>query len=780
MTFEIALVFLILGAAVILFVTEWVRVDVVALLVLVSLAVTSLVEPRQALSGFSNPAVVTVWAVFILSGGLARTGVASQLGRWMLRLAGTGELRLITLIMLTAGILSAVMNNVGVAALLLPVVMDLARRTDIPPSKLLIPLSFSCLLGGLTTLIGTPPNILVADALRERGLPPFEMFDYAPVGGAVLLGGIVFMALVGRHLLPARGTRTQPSINGDLRSTYRVGEDLSFIHLASDSTLNGKTLAESRLGSVLGLNVIGIFRAGAPILAPAPHTQLRAGDRLLVEGTLDQLSELRERQYLSFQDEQLAVDRLVSSKVEVVEVRFVAASPLLGQTLREMEFRKRFGVIVLAIRHKGVVRRTHLEDLPVQREDVLLVQGSKEQLEALREAPQLRIETPADPDAYRLEERLMVAHVPEGSPLAGRTLIESRLGDALGFGVLGIVRGGETDLLPDPHARIEVGDTLLIKGQDKDLAAVRGLRSLEIGRETTPDLGELESDRVGLAEVVLSPRATCAGRTLRELHFREKYGLGVIAIARGGTVHRTELRDMALRFGDALLLHGPREKLTLLAGEPDFLVLTEEAQKPMRLSRAPAALAIMAAVVLSVVAGLLPIYIAAVAGAVAMVLTGCLTMDDAYRAIEWKAVFLIAGMLPLGIALQQSGGARFVTENVIALIGGGSPLALAAGIYVVTAIGAQIMPTSAVAILMAPIALNTAADLELSPFALLMTVALGASASFMSPVAHPANVLVMGPGGYKFRDYTRVGLPMTLICLVIVLVVLPLVWPLRG
>lgn len=204
MTPQIALVPAILALAIVLFVTERLRVDLVALLVLGSLALAGLVTSAEALSGFSNPAVVTVWAVFMLSGALSKTGVASVVGRQVLHLAGQSEVRLVTVIMLTASVLSAFMNNIGVAALLLPVIMDIARRMRRPPSKLLMPLAFGSLLGGSMTLIGTPPNILVSDALRDYGLRPFQMFDYAPVGVVVMLAGVTFMALVGRHLLPIR------------------------------------------------------------------------------------------------------------------------------------------------------------------------------------------------------------------------------------------------------------------------------------------------------------------------------------------------------------------------------------------------------------------------------------------------------------------------------------------------------------------------------------------------------------------------------------------------
>ena len=339
------------------------------------------------------------------------------------------------------------------------------------------------------------------------------------------------------------------------------------------------------------------------------------------------------------------------------------------------------------------------------------------------------------------------------------------------------MRESGTHLVPEAADRLEAGDTLFVKGKKENLSAVEGLRSLEL-ETTAPDLTEIESDEVGLAEVVLSPRSSLAGMTLKELHFREKFGLNVIAIARGGENFRSNVRDMPLRFGDALLLYGARTKLKVLGSEPDFLVLTEEAQEPVRSEKAPFAFLIMAAVLLPVLLGWLPIYIAAVGGATLMVLTRALGMDEAYRFIEWRAVFLIAGMLPLGLALEQSGAAQFLTEQVVDLVGGLGPRAIIAPFYLVTAAAAQVMPTSAVAILMAPIALNAAGDLGLSPLALLMTISLSASASFLSPVAHPANILIMGPGGYRFSDYLKVGLPLTAVVFVTVMLLLPIFWPL--
>jgi di/tricarboxylate transporter len=762
-----------------LFVTERLRVDLVALLVLVGLVLTGLVTPTEALSGFSSPAVVTVWAVFILSGGLSRTGVAGRIGHYVLRLAGKGEVRLLVVIMLTAAIMSAFMNNVGVAALLLPVVMDIARRLDLAPSRLLMPLAFGALLGGLTTLIGTPPNILVSDALRDYGLNPFRLFDYTPVGVTVLVAGIAFMALVGRHLLPVRDLAKvfAGGNHADLEQVYDLRERLFVIRLPDDPALLGKTLAESRLGSTLGLTVIGIVRNGRTHLSPDPGEALRAGDRLLVVGRPSQLIELQSRQQLVLEQDIPALDSLVSTEIELAEVGLSPRSSLLGQTLPQIGFRRCYGVNVLAIWRNGLPLRDNLPNIPLQFGDTLLVQGRRIQLDALREAPDFLVSSAEVAEVYRLHERLLVVRVPAESTLIGKTLAESHLSDAFGLIVLGIVRDGETQLAPAPTERLIAGDTLLVEGKREDLLTLSGLQQLEIDQESLPDLRELESEHVGLVEAVLSPHTTLAGQTLRQLHFREKYGLNVLAIWREGRAYRSNLRDMALHLGDALLLHGHREKIKILGEEPDFVVLIEEAQETPRSDKASLAVLAMAVVLLPVILGWLPISISAILGAVLMILLGCLTMDEAYRYIEWKAVFLIAGMLPLGIAMQQSGAAQFLAEGVVATVGGFGPLAVLAGVFILTTLATQVMPNPAVVVLMAPIALSTASDLGISPYAIMMVVALSASASFLSPVAHPANVLIMGPGGYRFTDYIKVGVPLTLVTLIVTLLVLPIFWP---
>lgn len=777
---SIALTIGILLVSAILFITEVIRIDLVALVVLGTLTLTGLVTPVEALSGFSNPAVVTVWAVFILSGGLSRTGIADFIGRQVLRLAGASEARLLVMIMLTAGLLSAVMNNVGVAALLLPVVMDIARRTGRPPSKLLMPLAYGSLLGGLSTLIGTPPNILASNALQDFNLRPFRMFDFTPLGIAILLSGILFMVLVGRKLLPVRDISRMYSKDERLEpgQVYEMRERMYVLKIPANSALEGKTIEESRLGVILSLNVLSVIRSKQTYLSPEPDFLLHAGDQLVVAGRLDALNELQEHKPIQLENEALTAEYLISADIQIATLELAASSELLGKTLKEDNFRARFSANVLAIWRSGRLIVEEIQDRDLHEGDMLIVQVAGEQLDGLKRRGEFRVSSRLTGELSHLHGRLFAIGIPQESLLVGKSLIESRLGEAYGLNVLGINRNGERMLIPEPIEEIQAGDTLLVEGEQREVMVLQALQELEVDRDTKVDVDVLQSERFGLLEAVLSPHTTLAGKNLKDIHFREKYGLNVLSIWRGGKPYRFKLRDMALRFGDALLLYGPREKLRLLASESDFLLLAQDVQEPLLLKKGPVTALIMVAVVLSVVVGWLPISIAAVVGATLMVLYGSLTMEQAYRYIDWRAVFLIAGMLPLGIALETSGAAQLIAEGMFGIIGGLGPYVLLTGLFLLTSVASQFMPNAVVTVLMAPVALNTAIDQGYSPYALMMVTAIAASAAFLSPVGHPANVLIMGPGGYRFRDYIKVGLPLTIVVLVVTLMLLPVLWPL--
>jgi len=601
-TGDIALMLAILAVSVLLFIVDWLRVDVVALLVLLTLILTGLVTPTEAFSGFSSPAVVTVWAIFIVSGGLLHTGVANLVADRLLQIAGTRIPRLTGLLMATVGLMSAVMNNVGATAVLMPSVVSMSRRVRVNASRLLLPLAFGSLLGGMTTLIGTPPNILVSDALRTAGLEPFSMFDFAPVGFTVLIMGVVYMVLIGRRLLPDR--------------------------------------------------------------SPAERLAAAAGP-----------------------------------EVDLV-------------------------------------------------------------------------------DLYRLGERLFRARIPHGSVLIGQTLAECGLRQDFELSVIGIERRGESRLAPAKDFVLRRGDVLLVEGMVDHLVWAEATGRLEVQPEVGVDDKDLQSGAIGVAEVLLSPHSRLVGKTLSDIQFREKYNLSVLAILRDGRPQRTGLAELPLRFGDTLLVQGPRANFRILQREPDYVVLGGIEEEPaIRARKAPLAAGLVLVMLGMVVAGWLPIMAAALLAGVLMVITGCLTMDEAYQSIEWRAVFLVAGMLPLGIAMENTGTAEYLARLMVDLVGDSGPLAILIGFYVMTNLLTQFISNAASTILIAPIAIGVARSVGSDPRTLLMAVAVAASAGFLTPVGHQANVLVMGPGGYRFRDYIKIGLPLDLLTLAVVIIVLPLVFP---
>ncbi len=779
-TQEVILLLVIIAAALVLFVSGRLRVDVVGLLVLSALALTGLVSTQEALAGFSSPAVVTVWAMFILSAGLTRTGIAQRLGQPLQRFTKRGEALLMAVLMAAASLLSALINTVTVAAILLPATMELARRSGRSPSRLLMPLALGCLLGGPFTGISTPPNILVTDALRAAGLRPFGIFEFTPITAAIVAAGIAFVVLAGRRLLPQTAAQAAADSRHQLATSYQLDAHLFTLRIPPDSPLDGRALAESRLGSALNLTVLALQRKGMLTLAPRPSEALLAGDTLIVHGRPDHLRRLHGGQHLQVETPDAAHDRLYGC-LALAEGWIPEKSPLIGATLGQSELRRNHRVHVLAVVGWGAERGRDLRHHSVAAGDRLLVQGERESLEAVDRQGLLAdlrfLEAAEVPATVRDLARLLPVRVPEGSVLAGKDLIESRLGNGFGLTAVGILRGDELLCMPAPQETIQAGDLLLLQGAPHDLEVLDGLQRLAIEAPSSSLAAELESQQIGATEVLLSPRTTLAGRTLAELLFRDHFGLSVLAIWRKGRAYRTGLQDIPLQFGDALLVYGQRRNLEALARDSNFLVLDEAAARAPRLEKAFVAAGVMAAVLISAILGFVPIAIAGLTGAALMVLFGCLSMEEAYRAIEWKVVFLIAAMLPLGAAVENTGVAQMGAGALIAAVGDLGPRWVVAALFAVTVLATQIIPTAALVVLMAPVALSTADALSISPHLLMMTVAMSASASFASPLSHPAHLLVMGPGGYRFIDYMKLGLPLTLIVLGVSVWLLPILWP---
>jgi di/tricarboxylate transporter len=592
MTPEIALTLTIIVAALALFATEKLRVDLVALLVLLSVGLLRLINPEQIFEGFANQAVITVWAVYIVSGGLFRTGVADAMGRGILRLAGDREPRLIATIMLTCGVISAFMNNVGATAMLMPALVGISRRTRIAISKLLMPLSFSSLLGGKMTLIGTPANILAMGILADRGLPTLGFFEFAPMGIVVLTTGILYMILIGRHLLPVR------------------------------------------------------------------------------EGA----------------------------------------------------------------------------------------QGRR--------------------DVYRLREYVTEVLVSDTSPLAGKTLLESGLGRDYDLTVLAIERDGLSVSPIKRDTRIQTADLLTVEGSADDLVEAREALRLSIESEWRLDVERLEPGAVQLVEATLAPRSSLVGRTLRGVRFRDRYGFTALAVWRHGEALTEKLREVPLQFGDALLLQGPRHRVQELQEGQDFLVLEPLEMTQLRRKKAPIAIAALALAILLVVFADFHISMAMVIASVIMILTGCLTIEEAHESIDWRTVFLVAGMLPLGMAMEATGTAEYLANAMLDTLGDYGPIGLLAGTYLLAALITQAMSNAAAMVLIVPIAVDTALGLGANHLTFTMAVVIGAATSFMTPIGHKANVLVFGPGGYRFFDYARVGALLTVFLLIVSMIFLPFFWPL--
>jgi di/tricarboxylate transporter len=603
LTPDTVLVFAILLATIALFISDWLRLDLVAILSLLALSLSGILTPAEALAGFSDPIVLMIAGLFVVGGGLFRTGVATRMGVLLGRIAGTNPARLTAVIMLSAGLLSGFMSSTGTVAVMLPVVVTLAWNAGLSPSKLLIPLSFGSLLGGMLTLIGTPPNIVVANQLESEGLAPFGFFSFTPIGAVMLIAGVIFMSAVGTRLLPSRA--------------------------AAD----------------------GVGGSDGPPELDA--SELTGG---------------------------YGIGRMTALRVR-------SGSPLVGRTVAEADLRRRYGISILRVRPRSA------------------------------------------------------------------------------FGTAAIRRSSTGRLRP--------GDLLDVQGSPvaiEKLQRVEGLARFE----------DEQGSPLRVAEVLLTPRSRLIGQTLAGVKFRDRYGVHVVAVRRFGEVVEDELPTLPLRFGDMLLVTGPLRRIDLLRREVnDFVVVARgrETGEDGRLGRrAWVAIAIMGGMMALLTLGLVPTVTAVLLAAVLMVISGALDVETAYRSINWESVVLVAGILPMATAMEKTGGMEVVV-GALAPIGALGPLVMAAALFGITSLLSQIISNTATTVLLAPIAFRSALELGVSPYPLLMMVAIAASTSFATPIASPVNTLVLGPGEYRFGDFFRVGIALQAVVLALALLVVPLVFP---
>ena len=591
MTVEMVLVLIVVLSAVILFITEKVPLDLVALTIIATLMMSQIITLEEGLSGFSNPATVTVGAMLVLSAGLFKSGAVNILGAGLHKLSRYGS-RIMTLTMMTCiGAISAFINNTAAVAMLLPVVMETARNMRTAPSKLLMPLSFASMFGGVCTLIGSSTNILVSSIAERYGQPGLGMFEMTQLGLVFFFGGTVYMLVVGSRLIPDR------RMEDDLTQRFAMGEYLTEIVLLPEAKSVGTTIADAPLGKDIDLEILEVRRHAGRLQFPGPHTMLQADDILLVRCNAAQITRLQERE---------------------------------GITLKsEMQWR------------------------------------------------------------------------------------------------------------------------------DKDL----------------------ESDETRLMEAVVAPYSVLDGRSVRGIRFKDNFGATVLAIRHHGELVHENLNTRILRGGDMLLLKVRTDSFKRLRDSPAFVMLSDVGLSTFRPKKLLTALAIIAAVVGAAALNLVPIVISAISGCALLILTGCLTMEEAYQAVEWKIIFLLAGVLTLGVALEKTGTALLLSNWLIATVGLWGPIALVSAFYLITSLLTEAMSNNATAALLTPIAIAAAQSLEVDPRPFLMAITFAASASFMTPVGYQTNTLIYGPGQYTFKDFLRVGAPLNIIFWVLATIFIPVFWP---
>jgi di/tricarboxylate transporter len=625
---DMAITFLILGITIVLFIWGRFHPDLVAVASLLALYLTGVVDLSQAFSGFANTTVILIATLFVVGEGLSRTGVTAYFGDKLIGSARGNPTRLIILAMLATAILSGFISNTGTVATLMPAIVLASWGVGGTPSGFLIPVAFAANAGGLLTLAGTPPNIVVAEALETAGFEPFGFFEFSLIAIPLLVIAIVYMATIGRKLLPKRKSSIAPPVL-----------DTEMYELAEMYSLD------------------------------------------------DSLYRMRVRK----------------------------PSPLIGRSLQESDLGHQFGVTVL-------------------------------QIESQHDDPQI---------------------LGQSMPTSVRERMESLMADP--------------PALPDPERTINYNDVFIVSGtpaQVRELSVRMRLGMLPID-DAGHELADLLSQEVGLAEVLLTPRSSYAGKVVADGVIGRTFGVLILGIRRGDRL--IETTDQ-LRFGDALLVRGTWEAIGRMAEEQrNFVVVgqpEEIANQVTELNtKSWISIAILAAMVVLMVTSVVPVVIASMLAAGAMLLSGCLTRTQAYRAISWSTVILIAAMIPMAIALEQTGGAEKIADGLVSTLGSIGAVPLLAGVFLVTAAFSQVISNTAATVLMAPIVLSAAAGLGVSPYPLMMGLAVAASSAFLTPIGTAPNLMVMAPGGYKFTDYMKVGAPLLAAFFAVSLILIPLFWP---
>lgn len=771
MTIEIASLLLLLAAIFAVLLSGRARPDVTALVALAMLMAVGYLSPSEGFSGFSSTAVVTMFCMFFLSGALRETGVADWMGHCISRLArGRERWELFGIVLVTAGF-SSVMNNVAAAALMMPAALAVSHASRRAPSRVLLPVAFGALLGGMLTVIGTPPNLLAAEMLRVQGIVPFSLLSFTPFGALAVAFGAVFFWFFGPEMLPQNPAPYAPALgDSSLPDVYRLYERVFSLRVVPGSSLVNKPLGRAELASLLGARVIAIMRDGKANVMPRATDLLQENDRLVVGGRREEVEALL--RFEGVKVERVA-PRVQWSGQEVCAAKYLAGPSEIGEKLAALQ---RGSINLLGVEHRGRLRYSALSERRVERGDLIRLVASRAELEALANSTTLVLQGELSSVETLLHDQVFVVHIPVDSVLAGVSLESSGLEQLFGVGVIGTLENETASLRIRGEAlTLQADQRLLVVGDTDRVTRIAQFGKLEFIPDYTPPV--LESSEVAVVEVALAPRSQLIERSLRELAFRDRYDFVVLALWRQGRPIRTRFEDLPLRFGDALLIQGPREKIALFAADPDFVLISQSLPQRRRKEKAPFAIGALGLLLLLEVFDLQPIEVASMAAAMIVVLSGALRMEELYRDIEWRIVFFVAALLPLGIAMERSGALQWCAATALSGIADVGPMPLLLALAALSSLISQLLDGSLSVLLLAPIAIASARYLGASPYPFVMMVALSASLAFMTPFSHKANLLVMAAGGYRTRDYLIPGTIVTVVLLVLFLVTIPLLFP---
>ncbi|MFP5412413.1 MAG: SLC13 family permease [Gammaproteobacteria bacterium] len=655
MTQDQLLILLILSVTVAMFLHGRWRHDMVAAGALLACVLAGLIRPEAAFAGFAHPAVVTVACVLVLSRGLQVSGAVDVLATRLLPAKAGILLSLAALVGLGA-LLSGFMNNVGAMALLMPVAMQLASRLALPPGRVLMPLAFGTILGGMTTMIGTPPNLIVSGFRAQAGGTGFAMFDFTPIGLSVAVAGTLFIVLLGWRLVPAR---EKAGTEG-----FETGAYVTEVRIVPESKAAGMILREieTRLDEA-GAQIIGLVRNEVRMTAPQSSRKVLAGDILVIEADIEALPEV----------------------LSTLGLQLEEAGPSSADAAHE----------------DG--------------------EGAN------------RPRSAAEP----------------AQDAGDRARAGARRQD------------GERD--GRKGARDEDGSTAgTEKGEEGEKDAVRSSADAEIT----------------LMELVVRPEAILIGRSARDLSLRTRYGLNLLAVSRNGSRSKSRLRTLKIQAGDLLLMQGPLEALTEFAADSGCVPLAERELRIPDRRKAWTAGIIMLFAVGSAALGVLPAAISFTLGVLASMALRTIPLRSVYESIDWPVIVLLAALIPVAGAMETTGTADLIARALLDGVAQGNAIFALGLVLIVTMFLSDLMNNAATAAVMCPIAIGTAAALGVSADAFLMAVAIGASCAFLTPIGHQNNTLILGPGGFRFGDYWRLGLPLELLVVALSVPLLLLVWPL--